>query len=55
MRLIIPEDIKNMIERVTPYMQYVDDVGMVLKDDAPQEIIDMKRKISEWFDENRRY
>lgn len=57
MRLIIPQDIKDMQDKVFPYMHIEKDrenPGWYLNDDAPPEIVEMKHKITKWFEDHDR-
>lgn len=57
MRIIIPDEIKEMQNRVRPYLRFErnrPDPGWYLKDDAPPEIVEMKHKITKWFEEHDR-
>ena len=54
MRLIIPNEIKKMQEKFAPYMHYIKGQGMVLDSAAPSEIVEMKQKVSKWFEDHDR-
>ena len=52
MRIIIPKEIKEMQDKIAPYKQYVEGQGVVLVSDAPEEIVNLNRIVSKWFEEN---
>lgn len=55
MRIIIPREIEEMLEKQAPYLRYEKGKGQVLSSDAPPEIIRLREKTQKWFDENRAY
>lgn len=55
MRLIIPEEISKKLEMQEPYLHYVKGQGMVLVDDAPEEIVKLRKETLEWFDQQTRF
>ena len=52
MRTIIPDEIKDMLLRQRPFLHYVKGKGMVLVDDAPAEIVEMRERTQKWVDDN---
>lgn len=54
MRQVIPKEISEMNKKIIPYMRFVDGKGMVLADDAPLEIKELKRKVDKWFNDHDR-
>ena len=55
MRKIIPQDIKDMLDKQAPYLHYVEGEGMVLVPEAPKEIVELREITSKWFEEHYRY
>lgn len=53
MRLIIPEDISKKLEMQEPFLHYVKGRGMVLVDDAPNDIIKIREETLKWFEDHR--
>ena len=51
MRKIVPKEISEMNKKIIPYLKFVDGVGMVLVDDAPEEIRKMKSEVEDFFRE----
>lgn len=51
MRKIVPKEISEMTQKIMPYLKFVEGVGMVLVDDAPNEIKEMKIKVDKFFNE----
>lgn len=49
MRLIIPDEIAEMLYMQRPYLIYKPGEGMVLVPDAPQEVVDSRKKTMKWF------
>ncbi len=47
MRVIYPEEINRLIDIVTPYMEYVPGVGMVLREDAPPEVVAARKELDD--------
>ena len=47
MRVQYPEELLNMLEQQKPYLHYVKGRGLVLADDAPEEIVIMREKTLE--------
>lgn len=45
MRVIYSEKVKELVDIVAPYMKYVDGVGMVLRDDAPPDVVEAKKEL----------
>lgn len=52
MRHIIPKEITEMLDKQAPYLHYVEGIGMVLREDAPPEIVEIREKTLEWFREH---
>ncbi len=46
MRLWIPEEIKKLEDFIEPY-----EIGCHLIENAPQEVIDAKKKVMKWYKE----
>lgn len=55
MRLIIPKEISDMSRKVFPYLQLVEGQGLVLKPDAPSDIVQMRETVLQWFADNKKY
>lgn len=53
MRLIIPDEISEMNKKIVPYLKLIEGKGMVLVDDAPDEIKQMKIKVDKWFESHK--
>lgn len=49
MRIITPKEIDDMFDAVIPYMFYTNENGWALRPDAPQKIVEMKKKIDEFW------
>ena len=52
MRQIIPKEVTEMLNKQAPYLHYVEGNGMVLKEDAPPEIVEIRVKTLKWFREH---
>ena len=52
MRIIIPEEINEMLEKQKPFLHYVEGEGVVLVPDAPDDIVKLREKTLEWFRKN---
>ena len=45
MRIIYPEDVKEEVKTIAPYLEYREGEGVVLKTDAPREFAERLRKL----------
>ena len=54
MRIIIPSEIKELIDIQLPFLQYDEETGYSLRDDAPAEVIEVREKAIRWMRENGR-
>ena len=53
MRVVVPDDIKKLMDIFIPYMiKNHDGTALVLRDDAPEEAIIAHRKYQEWWEQN---
>ena len=55
MRVIYPERINKLIDIVAPYMEYVPEKGMVLREDAPPEVVAARRELDDPKNEIKGY
>lgn len=49
MRIIVPPEIKELIEKQSPYLRYEGKTGYVLREDAPPDVVEARKKAQEWF------
>lgn len=49
MRELIPKEIAEMQIRQLPYLEYKEGKGLVLKPDAPPEIVESRKTTHDWF------
>lgn len=49
MRIAIPEEVKEMLEKQEQYLHYVEGEGIVLVSDAPAEIVKLREDTLRWF------
>jgi len=48
MRVLYPDYIYDFCDKAEPYMEYTEGSGWALKADAPEEIIEARRRIDEF-------
>lgn len=55
MRRIIPEKIKQLSDKIAPYMEYDEKRnGYFLKDDAPKEVVNAQKEFHDWMSKQER-
>lgn len=55
MRIIIPKEISEKVDKIAEYTHYVEGEGYVFDPDAPEEIVKIKEEVDEWFEDHRGY